>query len=134
MKFLRRSDQVWFNYNARNTLMKSNKIDKLIEEETRLIQAEYGMAALTNLRIYDEAAKRTVDCMTPLEIGKTLHPGCQDVALDEVPLKIIEDHRDRYTDEDLRQGQFVIVTGSHEHYIFIMGHETKRRKEKEKSL
>ncbi len=81
--------------------MKSNKIDEIVKEEVRHIQAEYGMAALANLRIYDEAAKRTVDCLTPLEIGKTLHPGCQGIALDEVPLEIIEEHRDRYTDEDL---------------------------------
>ena len=105
----------------------------MIKEEAQRIQTEYGMSALANLQIYDEAAKRTVACLTPLEIGKTLHPGCQDVALDEVPLEIIEEHRDRYTDEDLRQGQFIVVTGSREHYIFIMSHETKRRKEREKS-
>lgn len=114
--------------------MKSKKTDKLIKDEARRIQSEYGMAALADLRIYDEAAKRTVDCMTSLEIGKTLHPDCQGVALDEVPLEIIEAHRDRYTNEDLRQGQFIVVTGSREHYIFIMSHEIKRRKEKENSL
>ena len=114
--------------------MKSKKIDEMVKKEVRHIQTKYGMAALADLRIYDEAAKRTVECLTPLEIGKTLYPGCQGVALDEVPLKIIEDHRERYTDDDLRQGQFIVATGSREHYIFIMSHETKRRKEKEESL
>jgi len=95
------------------------------------IQDKFGMSALTRPEIYDAAAQRLVDALTPLQIGQILHPGCRGVALADVPASVLEEHRRRYTDEDLCEGQFVIVTGSLEHYVFIMGHETKRRKDRD---
>jgi hypothetical protein len=106
-------------------------IDEKIQEEARRIQDEYGMSALTRPEIYDAAAQRAVDATTPLQMGQILYPGCRGVALADVPASVLDEHRGRYTDEDLREGQFVIVTGSSEHYVFIMGHETKRRKDRE---
>jgi hypothetical protein len=106
-------------------------INDKIQEEARRIQDEFGMSALSHPDIYDAAAQRAVDALTPLQIGQILYPGCRGVALADVPASVLDDHRQRYTEEDLREGQFVIVTGSREHYVFIMGHETKRRKDRE---
>ncbi|NLH74498.1 MAG: hypothetical protein GX456_15725 [Verrucomicrobia bacterium] len=108
-------------------------INDKIREQARRIQDEVGMSALTRPEICDAAAQRVLDTLTPLQIGEILHPGCRGVALADVPASVLEEHRRRYTDEDLREGQFVIVTGSTEHYVFIMGHETKGRKNREKA-
>ncbi len=106
-------------------------IDGKIAQQAQRILAVFGMAALTRPDIYDAAAQRAVDDLTPLQIGQVLHPGCRGVALADVPSSVLEDHRRRYTEEDLQQGQCVVVVGSREHFVFIMGHETKRRKDSE---
>ena len=59
----------------------TKKIEDRVREEARRIHSEFGMAALANLQIYDEAAARTVESLTPLEIGQLLHPGCIGVAI-----------------------------------------------------
>ena len=109
----------------------SKDFNEKIAQQAQRIQSELGMTALTRPDIYDAAAQRAVDDLTPLQIGQILHPGCRGVALADVPAPVIEDHRRRYTEADLQQGQFVVVTGSREHFVFIMGHETKRRKDSE---
>ena len=106
-------------------------INDKIQEQARHIQDEFGLAALTRPEIYDAAAQRALDNLTPLQIGQVLYPGCRGVALADVPVAVLEDHRRRHTDDDLREGQFIVVTGSREHFVFIMGHETKRRKDRE---
>ncbi len=106
-------------------------INEKIQEQARQIQEKFGLAALTQPEIYDAAAQRALDNLTPLQIGQVLYPGCRGVVLADVPASVIEDHRRRHTDDDLREGQFVLVTGSREHFVFIMGHETKKRKDRE---
>jgi hypothetical protein len=112
--------------------MEFNKdINQQIQEQARLIQDKFGLAALTQPEIYDAAAQHAVDNLTPLQIGQVLYPDCRGVALADVPASVIDDHRRRYTDDELREGQFVVVTGSREHFVFIMGHATKKRKDRE---
>jgi hypothetical protein len=108
-------------------------INDKIQEQARRIQDKFGMSALTRPEIYDGAAHRALAALTPLQIGQILHPGCRGVALADVPASVLEEYRSRYTDEDLREGQFVVVTRTKEHYVFIMGHETKKRKDRERS-
>lgn len=107
-------------------------IDDKITQQSRLIQDELGKSAITRIDIFDTAAKSILQTLTPLQVAQISHPGCRPVALADVPAAVLEDHRCRYTEEDLREGQFVIVTGSQEHYVFIMGHATKRRKDRER--
>ena len=114
--------------------MKFNKkLANKIQEQALRLQEEFGLLALTCPDIYNMAAEKIVLAQTPLQIGQMLHPGCRAAALADVPAPILDDHRQRYTEKDLREGQFIIVTGSKDHYVFIMGHETKKRKDKENS-
>lgn len=106
-------------------------MDEKIAQQAQRIQRKVGMAALARPEVYDVAAQQVVDDLTPLQIGQILHQGCRGIALEDVPPSVIADHLRRYTQVDLQQGQFVVVTVSREHFVFIMGHETKRRKDRE---
>ena len=80
-------------------------------------------------RTIDEAGRRIVQGMTPLEIGRLHYPDAVPRELGEVPPSVVVSHLDRYTMRDLAEGQFLEVLPGK--YTFIMGHETKRRKDRE---
>jgi hypothetical protein len=107
------------------------EVNDKMKEQIRHILHEFPTAERTRSETFDAAVLRTVDSLTPLQIGLMLHPGCRGIALADVPASVLEDHRRRYTDDDLREGQFIVVIGSREHFVFIMGHETKKRKDRE---
>ena len=80
-------------------------------------------------RMIDEAADEIARRMTPLQKGLTLYPDAEPRTLDEVPRAVIDDHLDRYTRQDLEEGQFLEVSPGK--YTFIMAHRTKKRKSQE---
>ena len=77
----------------------------------------------------DETARQIVEGMTPLQIGLMRYPGAKPRKLDQVPAAVMADHLDRYMMQDLISGQFLEVLPGK--YMFIMGHETKKRKDRE---
>lgn len=79
----------------------------------------------------DRVAAEVVRRMTPRDLGLMLYPGATPISLPEVPKNAVADHSDRYTQEDLKTGQFLEVTPGK--YLFIMSHETKYRKTREET-
>lgn len=71
----------------------------------------------------DLLAHDIVSRMSPLEIGKMIHPDGEAVALCDVPKPILTDHAIRYSQKELGAGQFFKVQGK---YTFIMDHEAKK--------
>jgi len=76
----------------------------------------------------DGGAHLVVQGMLPLEIGRLKYPDAAPKEVGEVPPAVVADHLTRYTMRDLIQGQFLEVLPGK--YTFIMGHETKRRKDR----
>lgn len=74
----------------------------------------------------DRLAHKAVANMTPREFGLMLYPGSTPISLSRVPTDVVADHRNRYTQKDLETGQFLEVLAGN--YVFIMSHETKRRR------
>ena len=74
---------------------------------------------MTEKMMIDVLAHATVRQMTPLEIGRILHPTAIAVELKHVPAAIIADHRSRYLKAELKRGQFFKIG---ERYTFIMDH------------
>jgi hypothetical protein len=77
----------------------------------------------------DKLAHDAIRKMTPCDLGLMLYPNATPVSLSQVPPHVIADHLNRYTQSDLESGQFLEVLPGK--YTFIMGHETKQRKESE---
>ena len=80
-------------------------------------------------RMVDETAHQIIQGMTPLELGLLRYPYATPREVGEVPGNIIADHLKRYTMQDLIEGQFLEVLPGK--YTFFMGHETKKRKDRE---
>ena len=78
----------------------------------------------------DRLAHKAVEKMTRRRLGLMLYPSSTPISLSQVPADVVADHRNRYTQEDLETGQFLEVLPGK--YTFIMSHETKRRKSREK--
>lgn len=76
--------------------------------------------------LIEQLAQSIVKGMSPLEIGLTVYPSARPVPLAEVPDNIITDYLARYTEDELKAGQFLEVTEGK--FTFFMNHETKRRK------
>jgi hypothetical protein len=75
--------------------------------------------------LIEKVAQAIVKGMNPREIGLMLYPSARPIPLSEVPEEIVQEHLDRYTEEDLKTGQFLETSKGN--YTFIMNHETKRR-------
>jgi hypothetical protein len=73
--------------------------------------------------IIDLTAHAIVSHMSPLEIGKMIHPGGEAVELCNVPKLVLAEHRTRYSQQELDAGQFFKVHGR---FTFIMDHEAKK--------
>jgi hypothetical protein len=78
--------------------------------------------------VVDLAAHAIVSRMTPLEIGKMIHPDGEAVAFSDVPEHVLADHATRYSQKELKAGQFFKVQGK---YIFVMDHEAKKARQQE---
>lgn len=78
----------------------------------------------------DRLAHDAVQKMTPRDMGLMLYPNAVPISLSQVPADVVAEHRIRYTQEDLETGQFLEVLPGK--YTFIMSHETKRRRSREK--
>jgi len=73
--------------------------------------------------VVDLMAHNIVSLMSPLQIGKMIHPDGEPVALCDVPETIINDHATRYSQKELEVGQFFNVRGK---FAFIMDHKAKK--------
>jgi hypothetical protein len=73
----------------------------------------------------DIFATTIVRQMTPLEIGRLLHPDAEAVPYKNVPIAVLADHKTRYSRAELRRGQFFKIG---EKYTFIMDHDTYDRR------
>ena len=80
-------------------------------------------------RMIDENAQQIIQGMTPLEIGLLRYPNATPREFGEVPADVIADHLKRYKMRELKEGQFLEVLPGK--YTFFMGHETKKRKDRE---
>ena len=80
-------------------------------------------------RAIDEAAHTMIRTMSPLQIGLMRYPNATPRQVQQVPPEVVSDHLNRYTMQDLLQGQFLEVLPGK--YMFIMGHDTKKRKDLE---
>jgi hypothetical protein len=73
--------------------------------------------------IIDLTAHAIISHMSPLEIGKMIHPSGEAVVLCNVPKLILAEHGTRYSQNELEAGQFFKVQGK---FTFIMDHEAKK--------
>ena len=71
----------------------------------------------------DLMAHAIVSHMSPLEIGRMIHPDGKAVSLCNVPEPVLADHATRYSQKELEAGQFFKVQGK---YTFIMDHVAKK--------
>jgi hypothetical protein len=78
-------------------------------------------------------AKKIAIGMTPAEKALLRYPDGILLDLDEVPISVVEDHLKRYTNDELKRGQFIVAEGDKKHYVFFMDQKTKERLEKEKA-
>ena len=76
--------------------------------------------------IIDSFAQDILRRMSPLQRGKLLYPHARPVAVKDLPQNILSDHLNRYTSEELRDGQFFEVLP--EKFTFIMGNEAYDRR------
>ena len=70
-------------------------------------------------------AQEFVSGLTPLEIGKLIHPDAEPIKFKSVPREVIEDHLTRYSKSELKRGQFFRVCDK---YTFFMDHESYKRR------
>ncbi|MFC1491938.1 hypothetical protein ACFLQ0_05065 [Nitrospinota bacterium] len=75
--------------------------------------------------IADIMAQEIVSGLTPLEIGKLIHPDAESIKFKYVPREVIEDHLNRYSKSELKRGQFFRVRDK---YTFFMDHESYKRR------
>ncbi len=71
----------------------------------------------------DTLAHAIVAKMSPLEIGQMIYPDAEPVDLASVPQPVIADHTTRYTEKELKAGQFFRVGDK---YTFFMDYEAKK--------
>ena len=71
----------------------------------------------------DTLAHAIVANMSPLELGKMIYPDAEPLDLVDVPQAIIADHTTRYTEKELKAGQFFRVGDK---YTFFMDHDAKK--------
>ena len=76
--------------------------------------------------VIDSLAQDIVVRMSPLQRGKLLYPHARPVAIKDLPQSVLSDHMNRYTSEELRDGQFFEVLP--ERFTFIMGNEAYDRR------
>ncbi len=76
--------------------------------------------------VIDSFAQDIVGRMSPLQRGKLLYPHARPVAVKDLPQNVLSDHLNRYTSEELRDGQFFEVFP--EKFTFIMGNEAYDRR------
>ena len=75
----------------------------------------------------DKTAAKVISRMSPLEIGLLRYPFAKPVTLKRVAEKVLRDHLTRYTEAELKRGQFFRVG---DRYTFFMDHEAKARRER----
>jgi len=78
--------------------------------------------------VVEAVAQATVAQMSPLEIGLTVYPTAKPLALHSVPQAVVDDHLQRYSQEELERGQFFEVLAGR--YVFFMDHEAKRLRDR----
>jgi len=93
--------------------MKKHRNIRKEKKRSRSIQAES----------IDMIANAVVETMSPLQMGKLIYPDAEPVNLPDVPEPVIRDHAARYTDKELKAGQFFRVHGK---YTFFMDHDAKK--------
>lgn len=76
--------------------------------------------------LIDSFAQDMVQRMSPLQRGKLLYPHARPVAFKDLPQSVLSDHLNRYTLEELRDGQFFEVLSGR--FTFIMGNEAYDRR------
>ena len=76
--------------------------------------------------IIDSFAQDILRRMSPLQRGKLLYPHARPVAFKDLPQSVLSDHLNRYTSEELRDGQFFEVLSGR--FTFIMGNEAHTRR------
>ena len=72
--------------------------------------------------IVDKISEEIVSNLTPLEIGKILYPSAIPVEYSCMPDEEKKEHRTRYTEEELENGQFFEVLPGK--YTFIMSQKS----------
>ena len=72
--------------------------------------------------VVDKISEDIVSNLTPLEIGKMLYPDAIPVEYSCVPDEVKKEHRTRYTEEELENGQFFEVLPGK--YTFIMSQKS----------
>lgn len=79
------------------------------------------------IEIIDQLANAIVCHLSPMEMGRLLHPDAEPIKLKSVPTDVIADHLTRYSKSELQQGQFFKIRNK---YTFIMGQAAydKRRR------
>ena len=76
--------------------------------------------------LIDSFAQDMVQRMSPLQRGKLLYPHARPVAFKDLPQSVLSDHLNRYTSEELRDGQFFEVLPGR--FTFIMGNTAHNRR------
>ena len=92
-----------------------------------------GVHPATIMAQVEVEAKRIAERMTPAEKALLRYPDATLVGLDEVPSSVVKDHLKRYTKDELKRGQFIVVEGNKKHYVFFMDEKTKERLEKKRA-
>ena len=79
--------------------------------------------SLTVEETVDILAHAIVSRMSPLELGKMIYPDAEPIDLASVTEPVIADHFTRYTEKELKAGQFFRIGDK---YTFFMDHEAKK--------
>jgi hypothetical protein len=72
-------------------------------------------------------AQAQIAKMSPLEMGRIVHPNASPVAIADVPETVLADHLTRYSRRELERGQFFEVLPGR--FTFFMDHRAKRARE-----
>ena len=92
-------------------------------KKRRNIRKEKKRSPSIQAESIDIMANAIVATMSPLQMGKLVYPDAEPVNLSDVPESVIRDHATRYTEKELKAGQFLRVRGK---YTFFIDHETKK--------
>ena len=76
-------------------------------------------------KLSDIMAQEFVSRLTPLEIGKLIHPDAEPIKFRNAPKEVIEDHLTRYSKSELKRGQFFRVRDK---YTFFMDHKSYKKR------
>ena len=72
--------------------------------------------------VVDKISEEIVSNLTPLEIGKILYPDATPVEYSCIPDEVKKEHRTRYTEIEMENGQFFEVLQGK--YTFIMSQKS----------